>query len=195
MKKIRYLLAVSFMMVTAFANAQNQQRYELKSGIIKCEMITQGVKMVGTQYFDNYGAKESVLMEVDMPMGKSVIRTLQFSDTTYQINMSQKVGQKVILPEKPVNYLHLTPDAIVKYKIKELGSEIVAGRKCTKYSLEMSQAGQTANTEVWVWKGIVLKSVIKMGLVELVNQTVIEVQENANVDPKEFEIPDGITMM
>jgi len=195
MKKIRYLLAVSFMMVTAFANAQNQQRYELKSGIIKCEMITQGVKMVGTQYFDNYGAKESVLMEVDMPMGKSVIRTLQFSDTTYQINMSQKVGQKVILPEKPVNYLQLTPDAIVKYKIKELGSEIVAGRKCTKYSLEMSQAGQTANTEVWVWKGIVLKSVIKMGLVELVNQTVIEVQENANVDPKEFEIPDGITMM
>lgn len=109
--------------------------------------------------------------------------------------MAQKTGQKVIAPEKPINYLNLTPETIEKYSIKELGEETIAGKPCKKYSVQMTQAGQTVNGEVSVWKGIVLKATMSLGMVEILNQTAVEIQENAEIAPSTFEVPEGVVIM
>ncbi len=194
MNVFKTAVAVAAVFAATLTNAQ-EARYELKSAIIKCEMTTQGIKMTGTQYFDNYGQKEAALMVAETPMGKTEIKSLQFSDTTYSINMAQKIGQKVIAPEKPINYQNLTPETIEKYSIKELGEETIAGKPCKKYSVQMTQAGQTVNGEVSVWKGIVLKSTMSLGLVEILNQTAVEIQENVEIAPSTFEVPEGVVIM
>ena len=180
-----------------FANAKipADARCELKSGIIKSEAVTQGIKVETTSYFDDYGKKQAAVAVMDQGLVKTETKTLQFEDTIYQINVAMKMGQKVVSPEKPINYLQLTPDDIEKYKIQELGTETVAGRQCTKYSEQITQMGQTVNVEVWVWKGIALKTVMKLGDTEIVSQTATEIQENPTIDPKMFEIPADVKMM
>lgn len=211
MKKLGFFLMVAATMVATSVNAQPggsksnllfanakvpaDARCELKSGIIKFEAVTQGLKAESTQYFDDYGKKQASVTVVDQGLVKNETKTLQFEDTIYAINEAMKMGQKIVSPEKPINYLQLTPDVIEKYKIQELGTETVAGRQCTRYSEQISQMGQTANIEVWVWKGIPLKMVMKIGDAEITNQTATEVQEDATVDPKMFEIPADVKMM
>ncbi len=211
MKRLRFFLMVAVAMVATSVNAQPggsksnllfanasipaDARCELKSGIIKYEAVTQGIKVETTSYFDDYGKKQAAVAVVDQGMVKTETKTLQFEDTIYQINVGMKMGQKVVSPEKPINYLQLTPDVIEKYKIQELGTETVAGRQCTRYSEQTSQMGQTVNVEVWVWKGIALKTVMKLGDTEIVSQTATEIQENPTIDPEMFEIPEGVTMM
>ena len=194
MNATKIMAAMAAMFLTTVAMAQDA-RYELKSGAIKIEMTTQGLKMAGMQYFDDYGRKDAALVSADMPMGKIEIKTLQFGDTLYSINLTQKMGQKVLSPMKPVNYMSLTSEMVENYKIKEVGEETVAGKLCKKYTIEVTEAGQTVNGEVSVWKGIVLKSVMKLGMIEISNQTAIEVQENVPVEPSMFEIPAGINVM
>ena len=210
MKKLALFLMVAAMSVTSvsaqpggsksnllFANASipADARCELKSGIIKYEAVTQGIKVETTSYFDDYGKKQAAVAVVNQGLVQTETKTLQFEDTIYQINVGMKMGQKVVSPEKPINYLQLTPDVIEKYKIQELGTETVAGRQCTRYSEQTSQMGQTVNVEVWVWKGIALKTVMKLGDTEIVSQTATEIQENPTIDPEMFEIPEGVTMM
>ncbi len=211
MKRLRFFLMVAVAMVATSVNAQPggsksnllfanasipaDARCELKSGIIKYEAVTQGIKVETTSYFDDYGKKQAAVAVVNQGLVQTETKTLQFEDTIYQINVGMKMGQKVVSPEKPINYLQLTPDVIEKYKIQELGTETVAGRQCTRYSEQTSQMGQTVNVEVWVWKGIALKTVMKLGDTEIVSQTATEIQENPTIDPEMFEIPEGVTMM
>ena len=205
MKRLSFFLMVAVAMVATSVNAQPggsksnllfanasipaDARCELKSGIIKYEAVTQGIKVETTSYFDDYGKKQAAVAVVNQGLVQTETKTLQFEDTIYQINVGMKMGQKVVSPEKPINYLQLTPDVIEKYKIQELGTETVAGRQCTRYSEQTSQMGQTVNVEVWVWKGIALKTVMKLGDTEIVSQTATEIQENPTIDPKVFEIP------
>ena len=210
MKKLALFLMVAAMSVTSvsaqlggskssqlFSNASlpADARYELKSGIVKFNATSQGNQVTVTQYFDDYGKKEAALTETGTALVKTEIKTIQFGDTVYQINMAMKMGQKTTLPEKPINYLQLTSAVKEKYKVQELGDETVAGKSCKKYALEVTQMGQTVKTEVCVWKGLVLKSVLKLGDVEIMTQTATEVQENAEIDTKEFEIPEGVSFM
>ena len=179
----------------ANANIPADARCELKSGIIKFDAVTQGIKVETTQYFDDYGKKQAAVAVVDQGMVKTETKTLQFEDTIYQINVALKMGQKIVSPEKPINYLQLTPDVIEKYKILELGKETVAGRQCIRYSEQITLMGQTVNVDVWIWKGVALKSIMKLGDTEIMNQTATEVQEDATIDPKMFEIPADVKMM
>lgn len=195
MKKLKVLLVTTFAIASiSVVNAQ-EQRYELKSAIIKMDMVTQGIKMSAVQYFDDYGKKEAGLGEADMAGTKVQVKSLQFGDTVYSINLAQKVGQKVVLPDPPVNYTALTPEIIDKYKIKEAGEETIVGKPCKKYTLQMEQMGQIINCEVSVWKGITLRSVTKLGMIEYQNQVAIEIQENVEVEPSIFEIPEGVVIM
>jgi hypothetical protein len=91
------------------------------------------------------------------------------------------------MQQQSVNYLNLTDEVIAKNKIKEVGKETVAGKECTKYTLEISQMGQTAKATVSVWNGIPMKTDIDAGGFNIVTK-VVEVNEGP-VDAALFEIP------
>ena len=69
-----------------FANASipADARCELKSGIIKYEAVTQGIKVETTSYFDDYGKKQAAVAVVNQGLVQTETKTLQFEDTIYQ---------------------------------------------------------------------------------------------------------------
>jgi hypothetical protein len=81
-----------------------------------------------------------------------------------------------------------------KFKIKELGQEQVAGKMCTKYSMETTGFGQQAMpVTVWVWKGIILKRVSSFND-NTFTTVAVEINENAPINADVFTIPSNVTI-
>ena len=178
MKRILSICAVLLVAVTAMG----QNRYGIKSGSYKTEMDMMGQTITNTTYFDDYGAKEVTSMNM---MGMEMTQLMK-DGTMYFINKGEKSVQEMPGRES-INYLNLTDEVIAKNKIKEIGTETVAGKECTIYTAEVSQMGQTAKATVSVWNGFVMKSSIDMGGFAM-TQKIVEVNEGP-VDAALFEIP------
>jgi hypothetical protein len=185
-------LLLSFMTITL--SAQDAAKYELESAIVQKEITMMGQKLNATWYMDGFGRKESVEMTIKNGIAQGVdkhIRTLTEGASVITIDLDLNVGNRMELPEKPVNYLQLTPEIREKYKIREGGEEEIAGKKCRKYSLEVTQMGQTLLVTAWVWKGLVLKSESAGNGMVFAVETATEVQENAAVPADKFVVPEN----
>ena len=182
MKKILSLCAVLLVAATAMAQ-DGAKEYGLKSGSFKTEMDMMGQTISQTTYFDDYGAKQSTSMSM---MGMEMTQIVK-DGKNYLVNKAEKSVQEMPMQQQSVNYLNLTDEVIAKNKIKEVGNETVAGKECTKYTLEISQMGQTAKATVSVWNGIPMKTDIDAGGFNIVTK-VVEVKEGP-VDAALFEIP------
>ena len=194
-KKLIVVSILSFM--TMYLSAQ-EAKYEIKSAIIKKEIVMMGQKLEAITYFDDFGKKESA--EITIANGIAVgmdkhIRTIMDKSTIITIDLDSKVANRVNLPDEPINYLQLTPEIIEKYKVKEIGEEEIAGKLCQKYALEISQMGQTMQIKTWVWKGIGLKSEISSNGMVVSIETATEIQEEAEVPADKLIVPEGITIM
>ena len=191
------IFIVTFSLFTVFSSFAQEARYGIKSAVIsKVIFDALGQKIEGIQYIDDHGNKESV--SVNMPHLETVdafyiIRTINSGDTVIKINMDDKTGQIDVLREKPVNYLNITQEVRAKYNIKELGQEEIAGRLCDRYSMEYMQKDLRILTNIWIWKGIVLKSEYTDGAI-YITELATDVKENINVSDEHFIIPDNITI-
>ena len=86
-----------------------------------------------------------------------------------------------------INYLNLDESTVAKYKIREIGMDTITGKECVKYSMEVSQMGQTAKLTVSVWQGFPMKTITNAMGIEM-SATITEIKE-CEVDPSVFEIP------
>ncbi len=185
MKKMMSILAALAIAVTAFAQG-SAATFEIKSGKMVVSTEVMGQKMEATSYFDNYGALQMSKTEAESMMGKVEMGTIIRDGKTYMVDYIQKSVQEMPAQES-INYLSLDKATIDKYKVKEVGKETVGGKECTKYTAEISQMGQTAKVEAWVWKGIPMKTVTDFGGMSIVAE-VTELSEEA-VDASVFEVP------
>lgn len=141
-----------------------------------------GQKIESKGYFDDYGNLQSSKANT---FGME-ISTILRDGKTYMVNHSAKQVQEVPAQES-INYLDLTDEIIAQYKIQEVGKETVAGKDCVKYTMEVSQMGQTLKLTVSVWNGIPMKTVTNANGTEM-TATVTEVTEG-DVDASLFEVP------
>ena len=185
MKRIFTICAVLLVSVTALAQ-EAPKYYGIKSGEMKTETDLMGQKIEATTYFDDYGRLQYArtkmsTMGIDIDMG-----TISRDGKSYMVNYGEKTVQEMPAQES-INYLDLNEAAVAKYKVKEIGKEIVDGKECTVYTLEISQMGQTAKTKAWVWNGVPMKTVTDaMGM--SITATVSEIKEGP-VDASLFEVP------
>ena len=189
-------LLFTTLLFSVFALSAQEAKYEIKSAIIAKSVDMMGQKIDGTQYIDDYGVKESMILKMPMqgvPGAFLRMQTINKGDTVISANLELKTGNKVALPEKPVNYLKLTEEVREKYKIKELGQEEIIGKQCNKYSLEITQMGQQVLSTVWVWKGIVLKSVTSASGMSMTEEAT-DIQENVAIDEEYFVLPENVTI-
>lgn len=194
--KVTLFITVLFMSVTAVLSAQ-ELKYELKSAIVKKETIAMGQKIESTWYMDDFGKKESseTITKVGGVAGiEKQIRTIIDGNSIINVDMNMKTAMRMQMPLEPINYLNLTPEIIDKFKIEELGEEDVVSRSCKKYTLEISQMGQTMGVTAWVWKGLVLKSETAANGMVIMKEIAIEVEENVSVPVDKFIIPEGIVI-
>lgn len=180
----RFIALFSAMMVAAgVMMAQDApKKYEIKSGSFTTVSEVMGQVIESTTYFDDYGRLETSKVNT---FGM-VISTISRDGKVYMVNHSAKQVQEMPAQES-INYLDLTEETVAKYQIKEIGKETVGDKDCVKYSLEVSQMGQTAKLTVSVWCGIPMKTLTSAGGME-VTATVKELTEG-DVDPSVFEVP------
>lgn len=193
--KAKTLFAALLLAVTTLLSAQ-EAKFEIKSAIITKEMVAMGQKVECTWYVDDYGKKES--LELTMKTGgvagvEKHIRTItDGAASVITVDLDMKTAMRMKLPQQPINYLKLTPDVIEKYKIKEVGEETIAGKTCKKYTLEITQMGQTLQMSVWVWKGMALKSETASNKMVVMVETAKEINESTTVPADKFVVPEGI---
>ena len=166
-------------------------RYGIRSAIIKKEMKAAGNTMPNTLYIDDYGAREAT--ELTMKMGETEKHLRIIAEdgghTNVTLDLDEKKAFRTPAPEQPRNYLHLTPEDIERFKIKEDGEGTVAGRPCKKYSMELKQSGVTLQTTLWIWEGITLKYEARYQGNLMVTDEATEVQTDVSVPAEKFAIP------
>ena len=196
MKKILMIMAVCLMCIGALAQGKKDKEaevpmYEVKSGIVTMEMEMMGRKIVQEIYFDDYGAKQAMMMDF---RGKKV-RAVEKDGEYIVIDEESITGN--IMPamgmggNDKINFLDKSEKNIKKNKIKELGTETVAGKECTKYSVAIFMMGQVVKQHVWVYKGITLKTSISTDFGEM-GMAAISLMEDVEIPAGTFDIPDGI---
>ena len=187
MKKILIIAVMCLMCMSAKAQVN---MYEVKSGIVTMEMDMMGRKIVQEIYFDDYGAKQATIMEFQ---GKKM-RAIDVKGENVMIDDENKTATKMPamgMTNEKINFLDKSEKNIRKNKIKELGTETVAGKECTKYSVAVFVMGQVLKQTVWVYKGITLKSSISTDFGEMV-QIATNLVEDVEIPAETFEMPEGI---
>ena len=187
MKRL-FILAV---LAAAFCvGAQAQEKlYTVKSGIVTMEMDMMGQKVTQQMYFDDYGVKQATVGD----FGGRKSRNIVVDGSTVMVNDDEKTAMKMPMmgQQERVNFSNLDEKAIKKYKVKELGTETVAGKECKKYEVTLFMMGQPQKQTVWVYKGITLKSESKSDF-GLMNQTAVKVEENVEIPASMFVVPEGV---
>ena len=191
MKKA-FLFALMFAITLGVWAQEESKRYEIKSGIINLISTTGGHETEETQWFDDYGAMESLVFTTEIPgLVKYDTYTITKGDKAWFVNDTEgkKSTKAFDNPTPDLNFLNPTPNAIEKYKIEEIGEETFLDRLCKKFTYETSQGRKTCQWTVWVYKGITLKSIAKMGRREVIVEATV-FQENVPVPTEVFEIPE-----
>ena len=187
MKRL-FILAV---LAAAFCvGAQAQEKlYTVKSGIVTMEMDMMGQKVTQKMYFDDYGVKQATVGD----FGGRKTRNIVVDGSTVMVNDDEKTAMKMPMmgQQERVNFSNLDEKAIKKYKVKELGTETVAGKECKKYEVTLFMMGQPQKQTVWVYKGITLKSESKSDFGSM-NQTAVKVEENVEIPASMFVVPEGV---
>lgn len=190
MKAKLFLAAAAMVAVSATAQAQ-EARYEFEKAVITTKTEMMGQPMITTYYIDDYGKKEASEFKMDMSaMGGNVMemRSVRQEDGTVTFDVNGKEGRKT---EGTVNFLNLTPEVIKKHKIKEKGEEIIDGRPCKIYIVNTEQMGMSVSSQVWVWKGFTVKTVVDGGMFTI--ETKMDTfDENGKIPDGIFTIPEGV---
>ena len=184
-------LAILAVLAAAFCvGAQAQEKlYTVKSGIVTMEMDMMGQKIVQEIYFDDYGAKQATVSN----FGGMKSRNIVVDGATVMVNDEEKTAMKMPMmgQRETVNFSNLDEKAIKKYKVKELGTETVAGKECKKYEVTLFMMGQPQKQTVWVYKGITLKSSSKSDFGDM-TQTATKIQEDVEIPASMFTLPAGV---
>lgn len=166
------------------ASAIQSKRYEIKSGTI---VYNGPMGVVQTLYFDNYGAMEVFTTELEMAGITSKDVQIRRDGYQYSYKAGEPTGTKTKWYTNDMHFSKMDIDAMKRYKVKKLGNETIAGKKCEKYSAEFGGSPMTT----WVWNNIMIKSITEFGNSEMIIEAT-KIEEGA-VDGKLFEVPGNIT--
>ena len=189
MKKI--ITIIAFVLLGIGAQAQEEIRmYDVKSGIVTMEMDMMGRKVVQDIYFDDYGAKQAMVVE----MRGQKMRGIEIDGEMVMINDAENTAVKMPsmgMTNEKINFLDQSPKNIRRNKIKEIGKETLLDRECTIYTVAVFMMGNVVKQTVWVYKGITLKSSITTDWGEMV-QVATSLVEDVEIPEKTFTVPEGI---
>lgn len=190
---MKKLLIIAALMLSGTGAIAQEKLYEVKSGKVTMEMDMMGQTMVQDIYFDDYGVKQATVVNM---MGQKM-RILMKDGSTLMINEADKTAMR--MPgdmamgggENRINFSNLDEKTIKKNKIQEAGEETVAGKTCKKYKYKVLMMGQPITTTACVYKGVTLKSSTSTDFGEMV-QKATKFEENIEIDPSIFEVPEGV---
>jgi hypothetical protein len=162
--------------------AKADGRYPIESCIIKFAGTFDGAEGSQTVQFDRWGNREFVTRSVE---GKAPASTLTIRDADWftEIDLIAKTGTRI--PSKHAR--NSSGIDILQNAGDRIGSEIIAGKECEKWSF-----GE--GVTLWIWNEIPLKHQWEKDGKTLSISTAVEVLENAAIPEERFEIPSDATI-
>ena len=191
---MKKLIIIAALMAFCLGAQAQEKRYSVKSGIITMEMDMMGQTITQTTYFDDYGAKQATLSDFRGRKSRNITvdgQNIMIDDEAKTAVRMPGGGRGPMGGGPQIDFSNLDEKTIKKNKVKEVGQEEVAGKMCTRYSYRMLMMGQAITVNVWVYKGITLKTTMKTDFGEMVTKA-IKVEEDVEIDPSMFVIPEGI---
>ena len=195
MKKFRNLLLVIIFSCIATSMILGQsitlKPYGLESGIIdyKFSGTQEGI---GTLYFDDYGLRSNMYLDVIEGGKHQKGYTLTLGEDQYMYDLEKsKEGIKM---KNPV-YKDLDENATIetilekvygKMGLQKTGKAMFLGKECDLWKGKQG--------EVFIWQGILLKMDLNM-YGNPIYQEATAVKINVPIDPSLLEIPEGIEFM
>lgn len=189
MKKIIIIVALSILGIAAQAQEETRM-YDVKSGIVTMEMDMMGRKVVQDVYFDDYGAKQAMLVDF---RGQKM-RGIEVDGEMVMVNDAENTAVKMPamgMTNEKINFLDQSPKNIRRNKIKEIGKETLLDKECTIYTVAVFMMGNVVKQTVWIYKGITLKSSITTDWGEMV-QVATALVEDIEIPAETFTLPEGI---
>jgi hypothetical protein len=166
--------------------------YSIKSGIVEYTTKMMNMDVSQTLYFDDYGAKKSTVMVMDI-MGQNVTTiTITKDGYVYTFNPDKKTGTKTAVKRNQdanIDFKNLSKEMEKKMNLKNLGRENFIGKVCDKYSIDYTDM-QMKGTFL-VWEGIALKTDVKVSSTTMLI-IAKKIQENAAIPADKFEVPSNI---
>lgn len=180
------------------ANALNG-KYEIQKAIVETQTDLFGISTTNTQLlFDDFGNKHKQITN-----NKTNISGENFETTTYTLindeyiytwESDKKNGTKISLKDNEndilanrFNFKKVDEDFRKKYQLQELGKEIIAGKKCTVYTLQIDKS----KIKYFIWKNIPLSFELEMDNKKILSK-LINLEENPSFSKSEFDVPKDI---
>ena len=188
MKKNCFIIIVLLLMSSAVFS--QEKKYDIEEGIIYGETTTLGMNYETVTYFKDFGRMQTVETNAEM-FGQTIkSRFVMTTDYIYMLDMNEKTGTKSKITDYSddaidIDYNNTSLEYQKEHQIKDLGEEVVAGKKCNKISVVLNGA----ETKLSIWKNIPLKSETKQGGLEVIMITT-KVIENPTFPKGIFDIPE-----
>jgi hypothetical protein len=161
--------------------------FNVKSGYVKYKSQMAGMDMIREWWFDNYGAlqyEENYMIMMDQKTGGAAVVRDGFR---YNWSFKATEGTKsTFYATAYVDYENVSKEDIEKYKMKNLGFETIAGKKCAKVSIEKPVGAIT-----WTWEGVPMKTITKFGGKD-VTMEATEIKDG-EVPSSKFDLPKDVT--
>lgn len=165
-------------------------RYAIKSGIVEYKSSVMGMDAKQTLYFDDFGALESNVTEMEMMGIKTVSVTINRDGFVYTFDPGTKTGKKVVAYYgSNVNFEDLTDEIIKDFNLKKEGRDVILGKDCEKWSMDNTSLGMKGF--YWVYKGVPLKVDTDLGTAKM-QMDATSFKENVEIPAEKFDIPSDI---
>mgnify|MGYP000436370338 FL=1 len=174
------------------------KRYGIKSAIVEYT-ITGSQSGTKTLYFDNWGMRQAEYTNSVLEIGnfsKSInILNIVKDDANYIIDLERKTGTKTKNPVKKLvaelqnqkSFGEFGEQILLKAGAMKIGQEEFLDKDCEIYEIK------NTGTKMWIWKWIPLKTITKLGGVEI-NSVAKKIEVNVNVPEEKFTPPDNVTI-
>lgn len=185
------------MMVGCTEQPPADARYPFKSAIIKREV--EGVKKQ-IIYIDDYGAREAREESMQEDDGRYNYHVLNIripnSEMAFRIDLLEKTALLVTIEEYESNVPPIIIGTEDLEDCREDATDTVAGKLCKVYrtnSLEDHPIDERKEDALWVWNGILMKTIIPDEECYCIHGFSTEsIELNVPIPPEKFEIPKGI---
>lgn len=174
------------------------KRYGIKSAIVEYT-ITGSQSGIKTLYFDNWGMRQAEHTNSVLEIGKfskSInILNIVKDDANYMIDLERNTGTKTKNPLKKLiaelqnqkSFGEFGEQLLLKAGAMKVGQEEFLDKDCDIYEIK------NTGTTMWIWKWIPLKTITKLGGVEI-NSVAKKIEVNVNVPEEKFTPPDNVTI-
>ena len=161
---------------TGTGTAATANRYEVERAVVKYRVTQNGQTGEQTKTFDNFGQLERRHLKLSNQQTTQITR----NNTTYTLDPKTKTAKEQTDAE--TNFLNLSTPKMKKFNLQKKGTATVLGRECTVYA--------NNDSRYYVWKGIVLKRLVKTKNGTVTTEAV-SIEQPTTVDPNLFKLPAG----